>query len=70
MDTKFVEQMQKKIEKELRNKEIDVVEYWRDEVQKLLRKKTESLSALKQDLHALSTRMENRLQVIKRSAGL
>ena len=67
MDKAFVEQMQKKIEKQLIQKEIDVIEYWQAEVEKLLHKKTESLSALLQDLSGLSKKMKNRLAAAKRS---
>ena len=68
MDKAFIEQMQKKIEKELARKEISVVEFWKEEIDKLLHKKTESLSAIQQDLHDLRSRMDNRLKIIKRSS--
>ncbi len=67
MDKAFVEQMQRKIEKQLVQKEIEVVEFWQQEVDKLLHKKTESLSALLQDFGELSKKMKNRLEVVKRS---
>ncbi len=70
MDKVFLEQMKKKVEKELTQKEIDVVTFWKEEIDKLLHKKTESLSALQQDMQKLSGRMENRLNVMKRSPGL
>jgi phosphoenolpyruvate-protein kinase (PTS system EI component) len=68
MDKAFLEQMRKKVEKELTEREISVVEFWKEEIEKLLHKKTESLSALQQDIRNLSSRMENRLNVIKRSS--
>jgi hypothetical protein len=67
MDKAFVEQMQRKIEKQLVQKEIEVVEFWQEEVDKLLHKKTESLSALLQEFGELSKKMKNRLEVVKRS---
>jgi len=67
MDKALIEQMQKKIEKQLIEKEIEVVEYWHGEIEKLLHKKTESLSALLQDLGNLSRKMKNRLDMAKRS---
>jgi len=67
MDKAFVEQMQQKIEKQLVQKEIEVVEFWNQEVEILLHKKTESLSALLQDFSGLSKKMKNRLEVVKRS---
>lgn len=68
MDKAFLDQMKKKVEKELAEREISVVEFWKEEIEKLLHKKTESLSALQQDLRDLSSRMENRLNVIKKSS--
>ena len=67
MDKAFVEQMKKKVEKELTEKEISVLEFWKDEIDKLLHKKSESLSALLQDLNNLTGRMDNRLKVLKRT---
>jgi hypothetical protein len=67
MDKVFVEQMQRKIEKQLVQKEIEVLEFWQEEVDKLLHKKTESLSALLQEFGEFSKKMKNRLEVVKRS---
>ena len=67
MDKAFVEQMQRKIEKQIVQKEIEVVEFWNEEIDKLLHKKTESLSALLQEFGGLSKKMKNRLEVVKRS---
>ena len=67
MDKVFVEQMQRKIENQLVQKEIEVLEFWQEEVDKLLHKKTESLSALLQEFGELSRKMKNRLEVVKRS---
>jgi hypothetical protein len=67
MDKAFVEQMQRKIEKQLVQKEIEVLEFWQEEVDKLLHKKSESLSALLQEFGELSKKMKNRLEVVKRS---
>ena len=67
MDKVFVEQMQRKIEKQLVQKEIEVLEFWQEEVDKLLHKKSESLSALLQEFGKLSKKMKNRLEIVKRS---
>ena len=48
-------------------KEIEVLEFWHEEVDKLLHKKTESLSALLQEFGELSKKMKNRLDTVKRS---
>ena len=69
MDKAFLEQMKKRVEKELTGKEISVIEFWKEEIEKLLHKKTESLSALLQDLQNLTVRMENRLKIVKRASA-
>ncbi|MBM4310965.1 MAG: hypothetical protein FJ119_08485 [Deltaproteobacteria bacterium] len=70
MDKAFIDQMQKKVEQQLGQREIDTLMFWKDEVEKLLRKKPESLTALLQEVQQLHVRMENRLSVLKRSASL
>ena len=67
MDRAFLEQMKKKVEKELTNNEISVIEFWKEEMEKLLHKKSESLSALLQDFNNLTGRMDNRLKELKRT---
>ena len=70
MDKDFVEQMQKKIEQQVGNREIETVIFWKDEIEKLLRKKPDSLTALLQEVQQLHGRMENRLEMLKRSRAL
>jgi len=69
MDKAFLEQMKKKVEKELNDREVSVIEYWKEEIDKILHKKTESLSALQQELKAVSVKMENRLKITKKSSN-
>ena len=70
MDKNFVEQMQKKIEQQVGHREIETVDYWKEEVEKLLRKKPDSLNSLLQEMQQLHGRMENRLEMLKRSCSL
>jgi len=67
MDKAFIEQMKKKVEQELRAKETEVVTFWKEELEKVVRKNTESLAALQVDVRALLARMDNRLKAVKRS---
>ncbi len=67
MDQAFVEQMKKRVEKELAVKELETVQLWKGEIEQIIRHKTESLSALQQELRTLADRMNNRIQVLKRS---
>jgi Cdc6-like AAA superfamily ATPase len=67
MDKVFVEEMKKRVEKELQEKEIASVQYWKEELEKIIKKRSESLGALQLDLKNLSLRMENRVKAIKKS---
>ncbi len=66
MDKAFVEQMKKKVEAELRAKEIEVTTFWKEELEKVVRKNTESLAALQVEVKAVLARMDNRLKAVKR----
>jgi hypothetical protein len=70
MDKDFIEQMQKKVEQQVGHREIETVDYWKEEVEKLLRKKPDSLNSLLQEMQQLHGRMENRLAILKRSCTL
>ena len=67
MDNAFIAQMKKKVDQELRAKETEVITFWKEELEKVVRKNTESLAALQVDVKALLARMDNRLKAVKRS---
>jgi hypothetical protein len=67
MDKAFVEEMRKRVEKELNEKELSVTQFWKEEIEKLLKKPAESLGALQVELKNLSARMENRLKALKKT---
>ncbi|MCX8044616.1 MAG: hypothetical protein N3B18_10910 [Desulfobacterota bacterium] len=66
MDKAFVEQMKKRVAAELCSKEIEVVDFWKAELEKILHKKTDSLSSLQIALQEFVGRMENRIKTLKR----
>ena len=67
MDRAFVEEMRKRVEKELNEKELSVTQFWKEEIEKLLKKPAESLGALQVEIKNLSARMENRLKALKKT---
>jgi hypothetical protein len=67
MDKSFAEEMRKRVEKELQDKELATVQYWKEEAEKVVKKPSESLSALQVDLKSLISRMETRLRTLKKS---
>jgi hypothetical protein len=67
MEKSFAEEMRKRVEKELQDKELAIVQYWKEEAEKIVKKPSESLSALQVDLKSLISRMETRLRTLKKS---
>ena len=67
MDKSFAEEMRKRVEKELQDRELAVVQYWKEEAEKIARKPSESLSALQVELKNLISRMETRVRTLKKS---
>jgi hypothetical protein len=67
MDKAFAEEMRRRIEKELQERELATIQYWKEEAEKIVRKPSESLSALQVELKNLITRMETRLRTLKKS---
>jgi hypothetical protein len=67
MDKSFAAEMKKRIEKDLQDKELAIVQYWKEEAEKIVKKPSESLSALQVELKSLISRMENRLRTLKKS---
>ncbi|MCX5895231.1 MAG: hypothetical protein NTZ51_05300 [Proteobacteria bacterium] len=67
MDKAFVEEMRKRVEKELQEKELAVIQHWKEEIEKILKKPSESLAALQLEVKNITSRMENRLKVLKKT---
>jgi hypothetical protein len=67
MDKSFAEEMRKRVEKELQDKELATVQYWKEEAEKIVKKPSESLSALQVELKNLIARMETRVRMLKKS---
>ena len=66
MNEKIVRELKKKLEVEMNKKEIEIVEYWKTEVESLYRKKYENLSSVQTDMKNLIERMKNRTMILTR----
>jgi hypothetical protein len=66
MNEKLVRELKKKLEVEMNKKEIEIVEYWKNEVESLYRKKYENLSSVQIDMRNLIDRMKNRAMILSR----
>jgi len=67
MDKSFAEEMRKRVEKQLQERELATIQFWKDEAEKIVKKPSESLSALQVELKNLIARMETRLRTLKKS---
>jgi hypothetical protein len=66
MNEKLVRELKRKLEVEMNKKEIEIVEYWKNEVESLYRKKYENLSSVQIDMRNLIDRMKNRATILSR----
>ncbi|MDP2992757.1 MAG: hypothetical protein Q8N82_05270 [Deltaproteobacteria bacterium] len=68
MDKAFMEQMKKKVENELREREIQATEYWLSELIKVYEKRHQQLADIQVDIQNLSAKMRTRLKTLKKGA--
>jgi len=68
MDKAFVEQMKRKVENELREREIQATEYWLSELIKVYEKRHQQMADLQVDLQNLVAKMRTRLKTLKKGA--
>lgn len=66
MNEKLVRDLKKKLEVEMNKKEVEIVEYWKSEVESLYKKKYENLSSVQTDMKNLVDRMKNRAAILSR----
>ncbi|MBM4284869.1 MAG: hypothetical protein FJ128_06425 [Deltaproteobacteria bacterium] len=69
MDPNLLKQLQKKVEEELRLREVGLLEFWVNEVKALEAKRHRDLAGLQTDLKTLVGRMETRLRLLKGGRG-
>ena len=68
-ETALVNKMKKKVEEEMTKKEIEMISYWKGEIEKILAKKHEGLGTLQLEMQQFLQRMQNRVRVLKQSLG-
>jgi len=66
MNEKLVRELKRKLEVELNKKEVEIVEYWKSELESLYKKKYENLSSVQTDMMGLIDRMKNRAMILSR----
>jgi hypothetical protein len=62
----FLREYQKKVEAKMKEKEISVIQYWKDRLGNLISMKPEGIASLQLEIKKLSNMMENRIKTLKR----
>jgi len=65
----WLSKMKKKVEEEMTKKEIEMILYWKGEIEKILAKRHEGLGTLQIEMQQFLQRMQNRIKVLKQSLG-
>ena len=67
MDQALMKQITQKVQEELLKKEIEVVQYWLAEMERVLGKKHQDMASLQVDLGHLIQKFQNRIRILKTS---
>ncbi|HNQ18249.1 MAG TPA: hypothetical protein PLW90_08305 [Smithellaceae bacterium] len=62
----FIREFQEKYEKKLREKEVEILEYWKAQVDKIIAMRPESIASLQLQVTKMSEMMGNRIKVLKK----
>lgn len=63
-------EMQKRIQREMAERERRTLEYWRSELEKIYRKRHENLATFQLEIKSLMDRMDNRMRILRKEAEL
>jgi hypothetical protein len=66
LDKAVVAEMQRKVQREIIERERRLLEYWRAEVEKIYRKRHEGLAGLQLEIKGLLERMDNRMRMLRK----
>ncbi len=64
-DQEFMREIQKKLEKKVRENEISVLEYWKEKLDRLAVMKPEGIASLQLEIKKVSSLMANRVKALK-----
>ena len=67
MDEALIRQLKNRVEEELRQREVALLDFWLQEFKNIIGKRHKELASLQTDLKNFVTRMETRLRTLKGS---
>mgnify|MGYP007083295104 CR=1 FL=1 len=62
----FVKEYQERFEKKIRENEIEVLEHWREQLEKVMASRPDSIASLLTQMRKVSEMMSNRIKVLKK----
>ena len=65
-DPEFIKNLQKQVDKKLREQEISFLEYWKERLDKVAAMRPEGIAALQLEIRRISEMMANRVKVLKK----
>jgi hypothetical protein len=65
MDQALIRQLKQKVDEELRKRELDLLEFWLQELKTIDAKRHKELASLQADLKSFIGRVETRLRTLK-----
>ncbi len=67
MDEALIKQLKNRVEEELRQRELALLEFWLQEFKNIMAKRHKELAGLQSDVKNFVTRMETRVRTLKGS---
>jgi hypothetical protein len=67
MDEALIKQLKNRVEEELRQRELALLEFWLEAFKNIMAKRHKELAGLQSDLKSFVARMETRLRTLKGS---
>jgi hypothetical protein len=67
MDETLIRQLKNRVEEELRQRELALLEFWLQEFKNIMGKRHQELAGLQSDLKSFVARLETRLRTLKGS---
>jgi len=63
----FLKEVQTRFDKKVRENEISVIEYWKEQVDRILAMKPEGIASLQLQIKKTSEMMANRIKILKKA---
>ncbi len=65
-DPEFLKNLQKQVDKKLKEQEISFLEYWKERLDRIVAMRPEGIAALQLEIRKISEMMANRVKVLKK----